>query len=65
MVPYAGELDGKLEKHLEEAKEADIKDAHQFKGGDEDSQLVAKLKEEIAADKHDVSIEPAADGEFK
>ncbi len=61
----AGELDGKVEKALDEAVEHEVEEAEHFKGNDEDAKLLEKLQSELHAEKHDVPVEPAADGDWK
>ena len=61
----AGELDGKVSKALDEAVEHEVEEAEHFKGNDEDAKLLEKLRSELHAEKHDVPVQPAADGEWK
>lgn len=61
----AGQLDGKVNKELDKAMEYEIEEAERFKGCDEDSKLVEKLRSELYAVKHDVPVDPAATGEWK
>ena len=61
----AGELDGKVSKALDEAVEHEVEEAEHFKGNDEDAKLLEKLRSELHAEKHDVPVQPAADGKWK
>ncbi|EIE27488.1 hypothetical protein COCSUDRAFT_55496 [Coccomyxa subellipsoidea C-169] len=61
----SGELDGKVEKALDEAVEHEVEEAEHFEGNDEDAKLLEKLRSELHAEKHDVPVEPAADGDWK
>ena len=54
-----------MSKELDKAVESEIEEAERFKGDDEDSKLVEKLRSELCAEKHDVLVDPAATGEWK
>ena len=69
-LPYvsagiAGQLDGEVNKALDKAVEHEVEEAEHFKGDDEDAKLLEKLRSELHAEKHDLPVQPAADGDWK
>jgi len=60
---FAGQQDKAVEEHLEKAAHEDM--AKYMKGGDEDEEMLAKLKAELHAEKHEVEMAPAVEGSMK
>lgn len=56
----AGQQDKAVEEHLEKAAQQDL-DKY-LKGGDEDEEMLTKLRAELHAEKHEVEMAPAVKG---
>ena len=49
-----------MEEHLEKAAQQDM--GKYLKGGDEDEEMLTKLRAELHAEKHEVEMAPAVEG---
>ena len=59
----AGQVDKKVQEHLEKTAEQDLE--KHTGGGDEDEEMLAKLRAELHAEKNHVETAPAVEGTMK
>ena len=59
----AGQKDKKVQEHLEKTAQQDLQ--RHTGGGDEDDEMLAKLRAELHAEKNDVETAPAVEGNMK
>ena len=59
----AGQTDKKVQEHLEKTAEQDLE--RHTGGGDEDDEMLAKLRAELHAEKNHVETAPAVEGNMK
>ncbi len=59
----AGQVDKKVQEHLEKTAEQDLE--RHTGGGKEDDEMLAKLRAELHAEKNHVETAPAVEGNMK